>query len=182
MKERVELRTKRLLLRPYHLSDADHLQRLAGEFDVAKGTLCMPHPYEDGMAEDFITAQESAFAKGEVFNLGIFLQESKELIGGIGLEVKKDHDTAEVGYWIGKPYWGNGYCTEAMAAIVEFGFARLGIRKVFAEHFADNPASGRILEKLGFIHEGCRRKHLKRFGTIHDVELYGLLRTEYQGA
>jgi RimJ/RimL family protein N-acetyltransferase len=172
----MELRTKRLLLRPYRQSDAEDLQRLAGEFDVAKGTLCMPHPYEDGMAEAFIQAQEKAIAEGEVFNVGIFLPKPEELIGGIGLEVKKEHDTAELGYWIGKPYWGNGYCTEAVRAIVDFGFTVLGLRRIFAEHFADNPASGRVLEKLGFSYEGCRRKHLKRFGKIQDVKLYGLLR------
>jgi ribosomal-protein-alanine N-acetyltransferase len=180
MNERVELRTKRLLLRPYLFSDAEDLQHLAGEFDVARGTLCMPHPYEDGMAEDFITAQESAIAKGEVINLGIFLQESEELIGGIGLEIKKEHNTGELGYWIGKPHWGNGYCTEAAAAVVEFGFSTLGLRKLFAEHFADNPASGRVLEKLGFRNEGCRRKHLQRFGKVQDIELFGLLREEHK--
>jgi RimJ/RimL family protein N-acetyltransferase len=178
MKEQMERRTKRLLLRPYRLSDAEDLQRLAGEFDVAKGTLCMPHPYEEGMAEEFITAQESAIAKGEVFNLGIFLREPEVLIGGIGLEVRKEHGTAELGYWIGKPYWGKGYCTEAVAAVVEFGFTVLGLRRIFAEHFADNPASGCVLEKLGFSYEGCQRKHLKRFDRIHDVKLYGLLREE----
>jgi RimJ/RimL family protein N-acetyltransferase len=178
MNEQMELRTKRLLLRQYRLSDAEDLQRLAGEFDVAKGTLCMPHPYEDGMAEAFIEAQEKAIAEGEVFNLGIFLREPEALIGGIGLEVKKKHNTAELGYWIGKPYWGKGYCTEAVGAMVEFGFTTLCLRKVFAEHFADNPASGRVLEKLGFSYEGCRRKHLTRFGKIQDVKLYGLLRDD----
>ena len=178
MKERLELRTRRLLLRPYLLSDAEDLQRLAGEFDVAKGTLCMPHPYEDGMAEEFIRAQETAIANGTDYNLGVFLRETGELNGGIGLRINRTHNTAELGYWIGKPYWRNGYCTEAVAAIVEFGFATLRLRKIFAEHFADNPASGRVLQKLGFVHEGCRRKHVQRFGKIQDVELYGLFRDE----
>lgn len=178
MKDRLPIRTKRLLLRPYLLSDAGDLQRLAGDFDVAKGTLLMPHPYDDGMAEEFITAQEKTIAEDGAFNLGIFSRETEELIGGIALGVNKEHSTAELGFWIGKPYWGNGYCTEAVAAMVEFGFTALGLRRIFAEHFTDNPASGRVLEKLGFVYEGRRRKHVQRFGKIQDVELYGLIREE----
>jgi RimJ/RimL family protein N-acetyltransferase len=128
------------------------------------------------MAEEFIAAQERAISEGKAFNLGIFSQTTGELIGGIGLRVDKQHDTAELGYWIGKPYWGNGYCTEAVAAMVEFGFSQFGWRKIYAEHFSDNPASGRVLEKLGFVREGRRRKHVQRFGKIQDVELYGLIR------
>jgi len=180
MDNRLPIRTIRLLLRPYRLSDADDLKRLAGDYDVARGTLLMPHPYEEGMAEEFIRRQEKAISEGEAFNFGIFSHGTEEFVGGIGIRVFKHHNTAELGYWIGKPYWGKGYATEAVAAVVEFGLADLGLRKIFAEHFKSNPASGRVLEKTGFLHEGCRRRHVLRFGTIQDVELYGQIKDEQQ--
>ena len=85
-----------------------------------------------------------------------------------------------MGYWIGTPYWGCGFATEATAAVVRYGFEELQLNRVHAAHFALNPASGRVLEKLGMRREGCRRQHVLKWDRYVDLVLYGLLREEYE--
>jgi RimJ/RimL family protein N-acetyltransferase len=90
----------------------------------------------------------------------------------------RDHQ-AELGYWIGKPYWNAGLCTEAGRVILRYAFSELCLMRVHAVHLTRNPASGRVLQKLGMRHEGCRRGHVMKWGRLEDIELYGLLREEW---
>jgi|TARA_B100000315_G_scaffold242448_1_gene264633 RimJ/RimL family protein N-acetyltransferase len=122
MTERPTLYTERLTLRPHTLDDAKELQRLIGERDIDSKTLNIPHPYEDGMAEQWIGTHQGAFDKGERVQFAIVDGEKELPIGGIGLNINKEYENAEIGYWIGKPYWGNGYCTEAAKAVLNYGF------------------------------------------------------------
>jgi len=102
-------------------------------------------------------------------------------IGGIGLNnIDKQSELAEIGYWIGKPYWGKGYGTEAAHAVLQYGFEVLRLNRVHSKHFSNNPASGRIMQKIGMKHEGCQRQQFKKWGTFVDFELYGILRSEYE--
>ena len=112
------LRTERLVIRPYTLEDASDLQRLIGDRAVAATTARVPHPYEDGMAEEFIGKQQQNFDEEKSLNLAITHREDGCLIGGIGLEFDTSRESAELGYWIGKPCWGIGYATEAAQAMV----------------------------------------------------------------
>jgi RimJ/RimL family protein N-acetyltransferase len=89
-----------------------------------------------------------------------------------------EHDRAELGYWIGKPFWGRGYATEAARALVQYGFDTLGLHRIYARHLTRNPASGRVLHKIGMTHEGYRRKHEKKWGIYEDDKLYGILRDD----
>ena len=86
---------------------------------------------------------------------------------------------AELGYWIGKPYWGQGYCTEAARATLDFGFEQLGLNRIFAHHFARNPASGRVMQKIGMTREGRLRQHVKKWDAFEDLELYGILKDHW---
>jgi ribosomal-protein-alanine N-acetyltransferase len=99
-------------------------------------------------------------------------------VGAVGLILAPAHDRAELGYWIGAPYWGRGYATEASRAVVRWGFEGLGLRRIHASHFPRNPASGRVLEKLGMRHEGTLRQHVKKWDEYLDLESYGLLADE----
>ena len=179
-KKRPTLETERLVLRPFELSDAPRVKLLAGDRDIAAMTLNVPHPYEDGMAEKWIGAHQERFDKGEEVVLAVTLRESGELIGAIGLILKRDHDKAELGYWIGKPYWGRGFCTEAARAVLRYAFTELGLNRVHAYHFHHNPASGRVLQKIGMTHEGLLRQHVKKWGQFIDNELYSILRSEFE--
>ena len=178
-KKRPSLETERLVLRPFELGDAPRVKHLAGDYDIAATTLNVPHPYKDGMAEKWIGSHQERFEKGEETVFAITRKGSGELIGAMGLLLKREHEKAELGYWIGKPYWGQGYCTEAARAVLRYAFTDGGLNRVHAYHFHHNPASGRVMQKLGMKHEGRLRQHVKRWGKFVDNELYSILRSEF---
>ena len=168
------LRTQRLVLRPFTLADAPRVQKLAGEREVALNTLTIPHPYPDGAAEEWIRSHE--LKEGEVG----FAIDDGQLVGAIGLKVKRDDDIAELGYWIGVPYWGLGYASEAAAEVIRYGFEELQLNKIYAAHFTRNLASGRVMQKLGMCYEGTLRQHHKKWGEYVDEDVYGILREEWK--
>ncbi|TSC78425.1 MAG: GCN5-related N-acetyltransferase [Parcubacteria group bacterium Gr01-1014_33] len=107
MKEYPSLTTKRLILRGFTPNDAKDIQRLAGDKDIASATLSVPYPYEDGMAEQWISTHQDDLEKGLRPRFAIAAkQDVPYLIGAIGLHIDPEHQRAELGYWIGKPYWG----------------------------------------------------------------------------
>jgi RimJ/RimL family protein N-acetyltransferase len=174
------LYSNRLALRPFELADSADVQRLAGDRAIADTTVLIPHPYEDGMAEQWILSHQGKIEAGEMAIFATILQESETLIGAIGLEIVSRFQRAELGYWIGKPYWGNGYCTEAGRLVLEYGFSTLNLNRIHAHHFKRNPASGRVLQKLGMTHEGYARQHVKKWDVFEDIELYGMLKEEWE--
>ncbi len=131
------------------LSDAARLALLAGDYDVASMTGTIPHPYSEEMAAEWI-ASVLAGEEGVVFaieRLGL-------LVGCTGYRAFGE-DHAELGYWIGKPYWGMGYATEAVRALILHAFEADGFAYLTVGHFSDNPASERIIAKFGFAPQGC---------------------------
>jgi len=169
------LQTERLTLRGYTPSDIPALVPLIGAREVAATTLRIPHPYTEALARDFVALAQEDLTSGKCLRLGIFLSRTDKLCGGIGLMIDADHRHAELGYWIGVPYWRNGYATEAARALVNYGFTVLGLHRIYASHYSSNPASGNVLKKIGMGYEGCMRAHVLKWGEFLDVELYGLL-------
>jgi len=178
MVELPRITTARLRLRAFTLADATDVQRLAGDRDIASTTASIPLPYEDGVAEQWIATHPRRFEQQMGLDLAITQETDGALVGAIGLRFEREHDRAELGYWIGKPYWGRGYATEAARALVEYGFERLELNRIYARHLTRNPASGRVLHKIGMTHEGHRRQHEKKWGVWEDDELYGMLRDD----
>ena len=170
------LETTRLRLRPYREDDIAELLPLIGTREVAATTLRIAHPYTEQDAKDFMAL---APEPGKIW-LAITLRSDGRQIGGIGLRVDDQHQHAELGFWLGLPYWGRGYATEAGRELLLYGFEDLGLHRIFASHFKQNPSSGRILVKLGMRHEGCQREHLRKWNQFVDSELYGILRQEWQ--
>ncbi len=181
MKQRPTLQTERLTLRPFEFSDAADVQRLAGDWAIADTTLNIPHPYQDGMAEEWISTHQPRYEAGELVNFAITLQETGDLIGATGLVISQRFQRAELGYWVGQPYWNQGYCTEAGCAVLEYAFTVLHLHRVHACHLARNIASGRVMQKLGMTCEGLARQHVKRWEAYEDLVLYGILRSEWEG-
>lgn len=169
------LTTERLLLRPFALSDAAAVQRLAGDRAVADTTERIPHPYEDGMAESWIATHAERFRNLEECTFAILLKDLPKLVGAVGLTLAMEHRRGELGYWIGQDYWNRGYATEASRAVIDFGFSVLGLHRIQARHMSRNPASGRVLEKLGMRHEGRLRGYTLKWGVFEDAEIYGIL-------
>ena len=177
MKDNVELHTERLLLRRYKPSDLPVLVRLLGAREIAATTLRIPHLY----TEEHARALLRQMRRDETLSrFGIFLQPSEELCGGMGLNLDRDHDRAELGYWIGVPYWGKGIATEAAREVVRYGFESLNLHRIFATVFPGNIASERILKNLGMKYEGCFRQHVKKWGEYRDSENYGILADEWR--
>ena len=174
------LETERLILRELRLSDAANIQRYAGAVEIARGTLTMPHPYEDGMAEDFIRSMRESRVNGITYTFGITVKPSDAVVGCISIGNHPQYRRGEAGYWIGVPFWGKGYVTEALTRIIQFGFDDLNLNRILAYHFTDNPASGRVMQKVGMTYEGTLRQHVIRFDDFKDLACYGLLREEYR--
>lgn len=172
------LQTPRLILRPFQLADAPAVKALAGAYEVAFNTLLIPHPYEDGMAQAWITEHQPTFESGN-FRFAITLRASDTLCGGIALWSDEGNQHAELGYWLGVPFWGRGYCTEAARAVVDYGFEVLHLNRMFATPFARNPASARVMQKVGMTHEGTLRQHFFKWGEFVDAEYYALLRHDW---
>lgn len=172
------LSTERLRLRPFLPTDAPRIRELAGAQEVAAGTL-LPHPYEDGTAEEWIATQHRNFESGTAIYFAVTLAPDQAVIGSIGLDIVPAHQHARLSYWLGAPYWNRGYCTEALAAVLGYGFRQLELNRIYSSHFLGNDASGRVLQKSGMTYEGRMREQYLRFGRFVDLELYGMLRHEF---
>ncbi|MCX6832911.1 MAG: GNAT family N-acetyltransferase [candidate division Zixibacteria bacterium] len=180
MSQRPTLETKRLILRPFAMADAKDVQRLAGDRAIADTTLSIPHPYGDGKAEEWISKHQETFDQEKGVTLAITRKPDDMLLGAISLmDISKGHQ-AELGYWVGKPYWNQGYCTEAASAVLRYGFLVLGLIRIHASFLTRNPASGRVMQKLAMRHEGCRRQHVMKWGKCEDMGLYGILKHDWE--
>jgi RimJ/RimL family protein N-acetyltransferase len=177
------LTTERLLLRPLVEADGPRVRELASDETIARNTLDIPHPYPEGAAETWIAAHPELWRQGSDVVFAVALRDSGLLVGCVGLSsVSQRHRRADIGWWVGREYWSRGYCTEAARALLDFAFGRLGLNRVYSSHYARNPASGRVMQKLGMKREGVQRRHVERWGEFHDLVLYGILSEEWQAA
>ena len=172
--------TPRLRLRPFALADAPDVQRLAGARAVAATTLTIPHPYPDGAATAWIGTHAAAWVSGRGAHYAVTdATGGGALVGAVSLALMPAHAGAELGYWIAEPAWGRGYATEAAAALCAYAFANLGVHRIQARHFAGNPASGRVMQKLGLRREGTLRAAVRKDGRFEDLALYAVLAPEW---
>ncbi len=172
--------TDRLRLRPFELSDAKMVQKYAGDLSVADTTLNVPHPYENGLAEKWISTHQEKYESGELINYAITIKSENEIVGCIGLVLyDRRFDIYELGYWIGKPFWNKGYCTESAKAIITYGFEKHKIHKIIATHILRNPASGKVMLKAGMKLEGTFKEQVKKWDIWEDVNAYGITKSEW---
>jgi len=150
---RDEIKTERLVLRGLQENDAEMLSKLAGDKDISRMTGTIPYPYPLLSAEFFLMLNQQSRKRGLCYNYAI-TRDGGNLMGVTGLFYRGNTSEIELGYWLGKPYWGEGYITEACQALVNEGYEALNLNHIHGGVFADNPASLRVLEKLGFIFTG----------------------------
>lgn len=174
-----DLHSVRLLLRHFTRSDAHDVARYVGDKEIAATTLSIPHPYSLEMAVEWIDTHAELYARGESINFAITLADTHQLIGAIGLVLYKEHDRAEMGYWVGKPHWNRGFASEAARSVVDFGFKVWQLERIYAHHFATNPVSGKVMVNAGMQYEGCLRHHIKKWGQYQDLNVYSVLRDEW---
>ena len=176
------LETERLVLRPYNQADAKRVQQMCGDPAVAATTLAIPHPYPDGAAEQWIATHADSFRQGTEVVLAVTLKPAGTVVGSIGLSVNKKHRRGELGYMVAREHWHHGYCTEAARALTDYGFSILVLDRIQATHFPRNTASGRVMQKLGMTREGRLRQYVSNRGTSEDVEMYSILRPEFEAS
>jgi [ribosomal protein S5]-alanine N-acetyltransferase len=187
------LYTPRLTLRPFAQADAPRVRELAGDERVAATTAHIPHPYPCGLAEDWIRSHGHLAQDGKQYHFAITLAGTRtpgrendwfdtgHLIGAVSLMLAGDpaQGWAELGYWIGVPYWNRGFATEAAHAVLALGFERKGLRRVVARHGVNNPASGRVLTSLGMSHESTMVEQFSKNDQLMDMECYALTREDW---
>ena len=174
------LETGRLRLRPLLREDAANVQALVSDRAIADTTLNIPHPYPENGAMTWIIAQQLRCEAGELVNFAMVLKETERLIGVTGfISVNLRSQRAELGYWVGKPFWNHGYATEAVQALLTYAFNTLNLHRVHGSVFKRNPASRRVFEKNGMSFEGCWRSHEKKWDQYEDVLVYGILKGEW---
>lgn len=172
------LETGRLRLRPFTLADAPVVEALAGAWEVASTTLNIPHPYPAGAAEEWITTHGPAAERGDFFVWAITRASDDVLLSSIQLSVAARGHKAEIGYWLGVPFWNQGYTTEATRRVTAFGFIELGLHRIQATCLPRNPASARVMVKAGLRYEGLLRGYVRKGESVEDVAMYALLRHE----
>ena len=164
-----EIRTDRLVLRAPRPEDLDRCAELLGDYDVAKMLSRVPYPYDLEAGKAYLARAEAHWQDWKnAEELGFQIDHESQMIGGIGL--KKLRETPEIGYWLGRPFWGRGFMSEAVRAAVTWLFENTGHAHVACEAMTDNPASLKVAEKLGFrkvAEVGC--ESLSRGGTMPAV-------------
>ncbi|MEM7400170.1 MAG: GNAT family N-acetyltransferase [Pseudomonadota bacterium] len=167
----MQIKTHRLSLRALQETDAAPISRLAGVYDVARMTGAIPHPLGEREAQDWVT-RVIAGEEGIVFAI----VHKGSLIGCSGY-MPMDDDHAELGYWIGEPFWGQGFATEAVRAVAGHAFDTGPFGFLTAGHFADNPRSKSVLTKLGFMPCGDEMRDSAARGEAVHCFKYRLDRT-----
>jgi RimJ/RimL family protein N-acetyltransferase len=170
--------TERLLLRPGWAEDAPALSRAIGEEEVVRNLSRAPWPYALGDAERFLSMPQKPCRP----HLLVFLRDCARLIGGVGLNDTDRADQAELGYWLAREQWGQGYATEAARALVAMADESLRLPQLQAAHALDNPASGRVLQKLGFRPAGAGTMHSAARGTEMPVRFFTRERVPHRPA
>lgn len=174
------LTTARLTLDRMTDADIPRLAELCGDKRIAATTLSIPHPYTEDVARAWVAGHDDLIAAGSIYPFAIRISATGELVGGVGLHPNATHRRAEIGYWVGVPYWGHGYCTEAAREAIRFGFEDLQLNAITCGYFVGNTASQRVMHKLGITPEGVRRQHYVRFEEYIDLAVGTLLRSEWE--
>ena len=174
------IESERLLLTKLQSTDIEKIIEYAGNIQIAENTLNIPHPYEKKDALFWINSANEGFKNKTQFSFAIRLRESNEFIGGIGLKINKRFDRAELGYWLGEPFWNEGYTTEAVKMLLDFGFNELALNKIFAFHAVENEASGKVMIKNGMIEEGLLKDHFKKGTEYKTAKQYRLTKSEFE--
>jgi RimJ/RimL family protein N-acetyltransferase len=173
-----ELTTERLLLRPFALEDAGRVTELLQRPEIAATTLNISHPYPEGAAASWIASHPAAAETGEAYTWAICRREDGLLMGAIGIHVDARHRRGEIGYWLGVPYWNQGFTTEAARAVIDYGFTELQLHRIEAMHLPRNVGSGRVMQKAGMSYEGTLRGYVQKDGVFEDAAMYAVLRNE----
>lgn len=172
------LATPRLILRPYALDDAPVVEALLATPEVSETTQNIPYPYPEGAAVQWIAGHRAAAEAGSSLAWAVVRESDLTLMGTISLGLDLRNHRGALGYWLGVPYWNQGYMSEAAAAVTAWAFQALRLNRVEALCLPRNPASARVMEKAGMTYEGILRGYIRKGDHFEDVALYARLATD----
>ena len=175
---RLSTGSSRVVLRPFAPDDAPTVQELLSDAAIAAGTLRIPHPYPAGAAAAWIASLPPKWATGRFAAWALADAASDVVRGAISLRIAPAHHRAEVGYWVARTAWGQGYATAAVRAIITYGFESLELPRIEGHCDAANLASARVMQRAGMRHEGQVRGAVVRDGVPRDLERYGIIRSD----
>lgn len=170
--------TERLAFRAPDLDDGDALYALMNDFGIVKYLTSVPWPYTRPDADIYIERARTGRAQEKGLYYLILDQSTGELLGTIDLRFDPE-ETAHFGYWLATPVWGRGYASEALAALLDFGFEVLGLKRIWGAAMPDNPASIRVMEKCGLARGGMMRVQRPNFGDEVDMVKLELLHSDW---
>ncbi|MFW5438677.1 GNAT family N-acetyltransferase [Paenibacillus apiarius] len=170
--------TERLFLRLFEESDAENVTKLCNNYNIYKSTLTLPYPYTIDCALSWIEHHIHNFIADKSYEFAICDRQTGTLYGAIALTNNQRFENGEIAYWLGEEFWGNGYATEASKAILDFAFNVKKYHKVYARHFASNPASGRVIQRIGMIKEGVLIDHVKKENQYEHLIYYGVVKNK----
>ena len=172
------LETERLILRPLKMRDAKDLFDYARDEEVSRHVLWDAHR-SVWDSRRFLRSAIRQYRNGLPGSFAVTLKESGRMIGTVGfMWVNADYRSAEVGYSLGRAYWNQGIMTEALRAVIAFGFDTLNLNRIEAQYETDNPASGRVMAHVGMQPEGVLRQRIRNKGRYADVQLCAILRSD----
>ena len=178
----VRLETERLILRPMSITDADQMySNWASDTEVSKYMSWEPH-VDIAATKSILTKWINEYAKMDYYHWGIELKKTDQIIGSAGTQgINEKHRTADLGYCLGRAYWGKGYMSEAVAAMIRHLFNTVGFNRISASHDVNNIGSGRVMQKCGMVFEGIQRQaHYCPRRGFYDSAYYAILKTDYE--
>jgi [ribosomal protein S5]-alanine N-acetyltransferase len=174
------LGSERLVLRPLCQADAPAIAEQAGDPRVARYLTDVPTPFPVALAMRWVTARVDRWSRGGGPTYAITVRSSgPTLIGTVSMRSVPRDRRAELGYWIGYSSWGRGLASEAVQRVMQWAFVESNLYRVYAQVISSNKRSQRVLKKIGMMHEGTRRGHLRKGRRFVDVDQYGILRDEW---
>ena len=175
-----EMKTEHLVLRQVRMEDAERFFHFAGSETVTKYMFWKPHK-DIGESAASIEKTLSRYQMGNCWRWGIALAETDELIGIIDLlGICEEERSCTFAYMIDEGFWGRGYATQALSAVLGFAFGHLGLETVWGEHFGPNMASGAVMRKSGMKYTGTEPGKYEKNGEIFDVPQYRITRKEWE--
>lgn len=170
---------KGLELRPPEFADSARLAFLANDKDIASTTFIIEHPCSEQSMDSWIILHDSMVECGD--GMAWVIIKDKEIVGVTTLGIDSDNDSATLAYWIGKDYWNQGIATEVAKSVLHLAFVYMNIVRVMAVCMTRNPASARVLEKIGMKLEGTLRSYQKKGNVYEDCHVYSILKKDYYG-
>ncbi len=173
------IETERLSLRPFQYEDAPLMfERWANDVDLTKYMRWVAHK-DVSETERVISMWVDAYSSPKYYHWAM-VHKTDGLIGSFAAFLREADDKAEIGYCIGRAYWGNGYVTEAAIAVNDYMFERVGVSRIEAYHSIHNPASGRVMSKAGLVKEGHAKQYYRAIAGQQDADLYGITREMWE--